>query len=272
MISVVGRGGGNLSQYLRVTSINVGGRAVAVPGITTSNPEKLPTQSEPALSYSLAETLPRRRPLATTGGINCSHQIRMAHTDIKIPDFSNYRRASTVDLSVPNRETADDRRAFAYAVTAATGVGITFMAKEAVRTALGILSPAKDVLAMAKVEVNLADIPEGKNIVIKWRGKPLFVKHRTQDEIKSVRSVDVSQLRDPQRDEDRTLNPNFLVVIGVCTHLGCVPIANAGEFGGYYCPCHGSHYDSSGRIRKGPAPYNLEVPDHEYQGDMLIVG
>lgn len=91
-------------------------------------------------------------------------------------------------------------------------------------------------------------------------------------EIERENSVDVATLRDPQTDSDRVKQPAWLVVIGVCTHLGCVPIANAGDYGGYYCPCHGSHYDASGRIRKGPAPLNLEVPQHEFQDDLLIVG
>lgn len=99
----------------------------------------------------------------------------------------------------------------------------------------------------------------GKNMVFKWRGKPLFVRHRSSEEVDDVRNVDMSSLRDPQEDVERVVKDDWLVVIGVCTHLGCVPIANAGEFGGYYCPCHGSHYDVSGRIRKGPAPLNLEV-------------
>lgn len=96
-------------------------------------------------------------------------------------------------------------------------------------------------------------------MVFKWRGKPLFVRRRSSDEVDEVRNVDAASLRDPQDDVDRVVKDEWLVVIGVCTHLGCVPIANAGEFGGYYCPCHGSHYDVSGRIRKGPAPLNLEV-------------
>lgn len=109
-------------------------------------------------------------------------------------------------------------------------------------------------------------------MVFKWRGKPLFVRHRTNEEIEDVRSVDVQSLRDPQDDLERVKDDKWLVLIGVCTHLGCVPISNAGEFGGYYCPCHGSHYDASGRIRKGPAPLNLEVPEHSFDGNLLIVG
>ena len=96
-------------------------------------------------------------------------------------------------------------------------------------------------------------------MTFKWRGKPLFIRHRTSAEIEAEVSIDPNTLRDPQSDSDRVKDPEWLVILGVCTHLGCVPIANAGEFGGYYCPCHGSHYDASGRIRKGPAPLNLEV-------------
>lgn len=101
----------------------------------------------------------------------------------------------------------------------------------------------------------------------------MFIRHRTEQEIAAEQAVAVSTLRDPQHDNERVQNPKFLVVLGVCTHLGCVPIANAGDFGGYYCPCHGSHYDASGRIRKGPAPLNLEVPEYTYPSeDLLVVG
>ena len=96
-------------------------------------------------------------------------------------------------------------------------------------------------------------------MTFKWRGKPLFIRHRTAAEISDCEAVDPATLRDPQSDGERVKDAEWLVILGVCTHLGCVPIANAGEFGGYYCPCHGSHYDASGRIRKGPAPLNLEV-------------
>jgi len=101
----------------------------------------------------------------------------------------------------------------------------------------------------------------------------LFIRHRTAAEIAQEEAVAVSSLRDPQHDSERTKNPEWLVVLGVCTHLGCVPIANSGDFGGYYCPCHGSHYDASGRIRKGPAPLNLEVPEYIFPTeDTLLVG
>uniref|UniRef100_A0A4D5S1W2 Cytochrome b-c1 complex subunit Rieske, mitochondrial n=1 Tax=Ixodes scapularis TaxID=6945 RepID=A0A4D5S1W2_IXOSC len=160
-----------------------------------------------------------------------------------------------------------------YLILGAGALGTTYAAKSLVTQFVMALSASADVLAMAKIEVKLGDIPEGKNATFKWRGKPLFKRHRTPDEISREGSVDLSSLRDPQHDNERRQKPEWLVVIGVCTHLGCVPIANAGEFGGYYCPCHGSHYDASGRIRKGPAPLNLEVPAYEFTEEgTLIVG
>ena len=111
----------------------------------------------------------------------------------------------------------------------------------------------------------------GESGVFVWRGKPIFVKHRTPADIKREESVSVGELRHPQADAERVVDPNWLVVIGICTHLGCVPIDNAGEFHGYYCPCHGSHYDASGRIRKGPAPLNLEVPPYTFTNPTTVV-
>ncbi|KAF5009829.1 hypothetical protein FDECE_3975, partial [Fusarium decemcellulare] len=135
------------------------------------------------------------------------------------------------------------------------------------------MSASADVLAMAKVEVDLSTIPEGKNVIIKWRGKPVFIRHRTQDEIDAANKVNISALRDPEEDSARAKNPEWLVMLGVCTHLGCVPIGEAGDYGGWFCPCHGSHYDISGRIRKGPAPLNLEIPEYDFPEDgKLVVG
>ncbi|NJI29761.1 ubiquinol-cytochrome c reductase iron-sulfur subunit [Aeromonas veronii] len=152
-------------------------------------------------------------------------------------------------------------------------VSTAYVAKSLVSTFISSMSASADVLAMSKIEIKLGDIPEGKSMTFKWRGKPLFIRHRTAQEIESEQSVAVATLRDPQNDAERVQKPEWLVVIGVCTHLGCVPIANAGDFGGYYCPCHGSHYDASGRIRKGPAPLNLEVPYYEFpQEGLLVVG
>ena len=133
------------------------------------------------------------------------------------------------------------------------------------------MNPSKDVEALSKVEIDLAEIAEGKSKTVMWRGKPLFIKHRTDAEIKEAQKVDVSNLPHPQKDEERVKNPKFLVLIGVCTHLGCVPASDKGEYSGWFCPCHGSHYDTSGRIRKGPAPTNLEIPPYEFTNENTIL-
>ncbi|KAK2088073.1 Cytochrome b-c1 complex subunit Rieske, mitochondrial [Saguinus oedipus] len=207
----------------------------------------------------------------TRTGIRVPASVRYSHTDIKVPDFSDYRRSEVLDKAKSSRESSDARKGFSYLVTAATAVGVTYAAKSIVTQFVSSMSASADVLAMSKIEIKLSDIPEGKNMAFKWRGKPLFVRHRTQKEIEQEAAVELSQLRDPQHDLDRVKKPEWMILIGVCTHLGCVPIANAGDFGGYYCPCHGSHYDASGRIRKGPAPLNLEVPTYEFTGDDLVV-
>ena len=106
---------------------------------------------------------------------------------------------------------------------------------------------------------------------MKWRGKPIFIKNRTSAEIEDAKSVDMGELRDKEADGDRVQQDQWLVVLGICTHLGCVPISGAGEYGGWFCPCHGSHYDVSGRIRKGPAPLNLEIPPYKFLGDEKIL-
>ena len=128
------------------------------------------------------------------------------------------------------------------------------------------------MLALATLEVDLSSIQAGQTVTVKWRGKPVFIRHRTPAEVSAMNAVSVSDLRDPQPDETRVQNPEWLVVLGVCTHLGCVPIANAGEYNGWFCPCHGSHYDTSGRIRKGPAPENLHVPIAVFEGSELVLG
>lgn len=137
------------------------------------------------------------------------------------------------------------------------------------------LNPAADTLAMATVEVDLAPIEVGQAITVVWRGKPVFIRHRTAEEIEKARSVDVSSLRDSQSDEDRVQKSEWLVMVGICTHLGCVPLGQKktephGDFGGWFCPCHGSHYDTSGRIRKGPAPANLAIPPYTFTSDTTI--
>lgn len=238
---------------------------------------KVSTKVAPNLAAECGVSIPATRmmpiqnklnAISSTGVIN---QVRKLHSDMEVPDFSYYRRTSTKDSSAKTQDTHDSRMSFTYLWTGALSVTGAYAATSTVNQFLGSLSASADVLAMAKIEINLADIPEGKSMVFKWRGKPLFVRHRTADEIATEQGVDVAELRDPENDSERVQKPEFLVVIGVCTHLGCVPIANAGDWGGYYCPCHGSHYDASGRIRKGPAPLNLEVPFYEFPEENLMV-
>lgn len=145
------------------------------------------------------------------------------------------------------------------------------------------MAPAADVLAMATTEVDVSQVKEGQSITAIWRGKPVFIRRRTAKEIEEARAAAMAELKDPQSDEERVKQsafkgkdmPEWLVMIGVCTHLGCVPLGQKptdphGEFDGWFCPCHGSQYDSSGRIRKGPAPKNLEIPPYQFTDSTKI--
>ena len=137
------------------------------------------------------------------------------------------------------------------------------------------MNPAADALAVATLDVNLAPIEQGQAITVMWRGTPVFIRHRTEAEIAEARGVELGDLPDPATDEERVQKPEWLVMVGVCTHLGCIPLGqkvgeNKGEYGGWFCPCHGSHYDTSGRIRRGPAPTNLPVPPYEFASDTEI--
>jgi len=150
----------------------------------------------------------------------------------------------------------------------AAGVGVAC----AVLPFVDSMNPADDVTALASIEVDLSSIKVGEEKKVMWRGKPVFIKRRTVEEINSARNVEMSELKDPQLDEDRVKKgkDEWLVTIGICTHLGCVPIGGQGEFKGWFCPCHGSQYDTSARIRKGPAPKNLEIPPYEFIGESKI--
>ncbi|EMF09670.1 ubiquinol-cytochrome c reductase iron-sulfur subunit [Sphaerulina musiva SO2202] len=178
-----------------------------------------------------------------------------------IPSFKSYR----------NKGSETSNKMFQYFMVGAFGGISALGAKNTVQDFLVNMSASADVLAQAKVEVDLASIPEGKNVIIKWRGKPVFIRHRTADEIKEAEDLDWKTLRDPQPDSDRVKKPEWLIMLGVCTHLGCVPIGEAGDYGGWFCPCHGSHYDISGRVRRGPAPLNLEVPAYDFPEDNALV-
>jgi ubiquinol-cytochrome c reductase iron-sulfur subunit len=137
------------------------------------------------------------------------------------------------------------------------------------------MNPSADVLALASIDVDISGIEEGMAVTVQWRGKPVFVRHRTEEEIQIARAEDPRALPDPEPDQARVRRDPWLVLVGVCTHLGCVPLGQRptdakGDYGGWFCPCHGSHYDTSGRIRRGPAPLNLEVPAYEFLDDTMI--
>ena len=137
------------------------------------------------------------------------------------------------------------------------------------------MNPSADVLALSSTEVDISAIEVGQSITVKWRGKPVFIRRRTQEEIDVARTVSLDELSDSESDEARVQKAEWLMLVGVCTHLGCIPLGNKvgdprGDFGGWFCPCHGSHYDTSGRIRQGPAPNNLAVPEYEFLDDTLV--
>ena len=172
------------------------------------------------------------------------------------------------------------RRDFLYVATGAAGaVGVG----AAVWPLVDQMNPSADVQALASIEVDVSGVEPGSQLTVKWLGKPVFIRRRTQEEIDAARETPVSELPDPSAenanlpdadadDANRTLDEagEWLVMIGVCTHLGCVPVGDAGDFGGWFCPCHGSHYDTAGRIRKGPAPTNLPVPTAVFVDDETI--
>ena len=166
----------------------------------------------------------------------------------------------------------ETRRDFLYLATGAFGAAGSAVA---LWPLIHQMSPAKDTLALATTEVDLSPIETGQSITVVWRGKPVFVRRRTEEEIREAEAAALDDLPDPQPDAQRVKRSEWLIVVGVCTHLGCIPKGQAtgdrkGDFGGWFCPCHGSHYDTSGRIRKGPAPENLAVPSYEFLSDSLV--
>ena len=184
--------------------------------------------------------------------------------------------SSEEDKKDKDKDNADGetRRDFLYLTASAVGaVGVA----GALWPFISSMNPAADVRALASIEVDLSPIKPGQAITVKWRGQPVFIRHRTESEIREAQNVELSKLRDKQPDTERVKEgkAQWLVMIGVCTHLGCVPLGqnpgdSKGDFGGWFCPCHGSHYDNSGRIRKGPAPTNLPVPPYEFVSDSQI--
>ena len=175
---------------------------------------------------------------------------------------------------------SEDRRDFLYYATAGTGA---VAVGAAVWPLVNQMNPSADVLALSSIRVDVGDLEPGSQLTVKWLGKPVFIRRRTEEEIAAARDVDLADLPDQNAqnenlgavdasDANRALDETgeWLVMMGVCTHLGCVPLGDAGDFGGWFCPCHGSHYDTAGRIRKGPAPTNLPVPPAEFVDETTI--
>lgn len=180
--------------------------------------------------------------------------------------MSNKRNNTTKETKIESKP----RRDFmVMSASAAAAIGGACTIKPMVTS----LQPADDVLALANTKVNISEVQPGQSKKIMWRGKPVFIKRRTEDEIKEAKEQKLAELPDPQDDADRVVKgkEEWLVLVGICTHLGCVPIADKGDYEGFFCPCHGSHYDTSGRIRKGPAPTNLEVPPYYFENETTIV-
>ena len=167
-------------------------------------------------------------------------------------------------------ELKDEKRRKLLTTTAYTAAGIG--AACAILPFIDSMNPSQDVQALASIEVDITNIKLGEEKKVMWRGKPIFIKRRTPEEIKAAQIVALSELKDPQNDADRVKpgREEWLITIGICTHLGCVPIGGEGEFKGWFCPCHGSAYDTSGRIRKGPAPTNLAIPPYTFTSDTKI--
>lgn len=188
--------------------------------------------------------------------------------------MSSSDKEKTVSKDQSTEHEGETRRDFLYLTAAAFGaVGAGSVAWPFIHQ----MNPAADTLALASTEVNLAPIEEGQAITVMWRGKPVFIRHRSEAEIEKARADDTADLRDAETDAMRTKEgqEKWLVMVGICTHLGCVPLGQKdtdvkGEYDGWFCPCHGSHYDTSGRIRKGPAPKNLAVPDYTFLSDTVV--
>lgn len=181
---------------------------------------------------------------------------------------------STTDQKV-EAEKGDDtetRRDFLLISTVSVGaVGAALAAWPFI----DLMNPSADVLALASTEIDLSSIEEGQSITTIWRGKPVFIRKRTSAEIDEAGNVKMVDLKDPEEDAARVKKTEWLVMIGICTHLGCIPLGQKtgqvkGEYNGWFCPCHGSHYDTAGRIRKGPAPKNLEIPPYKFIDNSLI--
>lgn len=180
----------------------------------------------------------------------------------------NQKKEIAIDDSKESVKDSSRRKLLTNTAYTAAGIG----AACAFLPFIDSMNPSDDVKALASIEVDISNIAEGDEKKVMWRGKPVFIKHRTAKEIEEAKNVDLADLKDPEMDSKRVKpgKEQWLVTVGICTHLGCVPIGGQGEYKGWFCPCHGSVYDTSARIRRGPAPKNLEVPPYEFLSDTVI--
>jgi ubiquinol-cytochrome c reductase iron-sulfur subunit len=195
---------------------------------------------------------------------------KFAYTPKKRDSFFVVKLSSKNNMSEKSPELKNESRRKLLTTTAYTAAGIG--AACAILPFVDSMNPSKDVAALASVEVDLSNIKVGEEKKIMWRGKPVSIRRRSPEEIAEAKAVNISELRDPQQDSDRVKagKEEWLVTIEICTHLGCIPIMGQGDYKGWFCPCHGSQYDTSARIRKGPAPRNLEIPPYEFVSDTKI--
>lgn len=194
------------------------------------------------------------------------------HRDMDFPNFDDYRKEEYKDVRKTDWGAGDGKPGYTYVLGIFGLLCGAYGFKAHLIHYVAFVGAPADVIALASIELDISKVVPGGCLSVKWRGKPLFVKNRTAADMEYEAKTPLASLRDPQKEEDRTIKKEWLVVIGICTHLGCVPIPNSGDFsGGFYCPCHGSHFDNLGRARKGPAPTNLEIPPYKFLTDTLLL-
>lgn len=240
----------------------------SIPGTARSN-NLSPSSSSFAAGLSRAYTTTT----STWAGDGNGPQVPVPSGVETLDDYGSVDNAFYDDRI--NKVEEPERRAFAYLMLTTVRFAYASAARLLVVKLVASLSISASAAALATADFDLSAVEYGETLTVKWRGKPIFVRKRLPEEIEEVRAVPMASLRDPEIDEDRVLTDEWIIVLAICPHLGCVPVSNAGEYNGWFCPCHGSHYDISGRIRKGPAPLNLEVPPYTFMDDekvSLLIG
>jgi len=231
-------------------------------GFSSASQSSLPSFTQ-QLADSVVEKSLEDAPLATIPSSTWSELLHGYGSTDHLFELNHLDPRTLVDPT---------NRTFTYLMQGSSAFMWASVGRLAVFHFVNFLTATADVMAVASIEVDIGNVVEGSATTVKWRGKPVFIRHRTAKEISAAEHDDNAALRDPQTDSERFKDKKeWAILIGVCTHLGCVPINNAGDWGGWFCPCHGSHYDTSGRIRKGPAPLNLEVPKYKFLSDTKVL-